>query len=101
MKDTTNSNRRAFIRNTALAGLGISAMGQMGFVNAGVEEEEAYKQTMQKFPKGFWWGSATSSYQVEGAANLDGRGKSIWDVFSHIPGKTHNNATGDVVLVLQ
>ena len=96
MKDTTNSNRRAFIRNTALAGLGISAMGQMGFVDAGVEEEEAYKQAMQKFPKGFWWGSATSSYQVEGAANLDGRGKSIWDVFSHIPGKTHNNATGDV-----
>jgi beta-glucosidase len=87
MKDTTNSNRRAFIRNTALAGLGISAMGQMGFANADVEEEEAYKQAIQKFPKGFWWGSATSSYQVEGAANLDGRGKSIWTCSATYPEK--------------
>ncbi|MGZ3374830.1 MAG: GH1 family beta-glucosidase [Gemmatimonadaceae bacterium] len=48
------------------------------------------------FPKGFLWGSATASYQVEGAVNEDGRGPSIWDTFSHTPGKVANNANGDV-----
>ena len=50
----------------------------------------------REFPKGFLWGSATASYQVEGAFNEDGRGPSIWDTFSRIPGKVVNNATGDV-----
>src|SRR5262245_35113558 len=50
----------------------------------------------REFPKGFLWGSATASYQVEGAVNEDGRGPSIWDTFSHTAGKTVNNATGDV-----
>jgi beta-glucosidase len=49
-----------------------------------------------KFPQGFLWGSATASYQVEGAANEDGRGPSIWDTFSHTSGKTNNGDTGDV-----
>jgi beta-glucosidase len=48
------------------------------------------------FPKGFLWGSATASYQVEGAVKEDGRGPSIWDTFSHTPGKVVDNATGDV-----
>jgi beta-glucosidase len=52
--------------------------------------------TGREFPKGFLWGSATASYQVEGAVNEDGRGASIWDTFSHIPGNVVNNATGDV-----
>ena len=49
-----------------------------------------------KFPKGFWWGAATASYQVEGAWNVDGKGESIWDRFSHTPGKIKNGDTGDV-----
>jgi beta-glucosidase len=48
------------------------------------------------FPRGFLWGSATASYQVEGAVREDGRGPSIWDTFSHTPGKTNNGDTGDV-----
>lgn len=48
------------------------------------------------FPKNFYFGTATAAYQVEGAAFEDGRGPSIWDVFSHTPGKTHNGETGDV-----
>ena len=51
---------------------------------------------MRRFPQGFLWGSATAAYQVEGAANLDGRGPSIWDTFSHTPGNTANGDTGDV-----
>ena len=50
----------------------------------------------QSFPQGFLWGSATASYQVEGAVREGGRGPSIWDTFSHIPGKTANGDTGDI-----
>ena len=49
-----------------------------------------------EFPSGFLWGCATAAYQVEGAAREDGRGPSIWDTFSHIPGKVYKNQTGDV-----
>jgi beta-glucosidase len=48
------------------------------------------------FPEGFVWGAATAAYQVEGAVAEDGRGVSIWDTFSHTPGKTANGDTGDV-----
>ncbi len=48
------------------------------------------------FPEGFVWGVATAAYQIEGAAHEDGRGDSIWDRFSHTPGKTLNGDTGDV-----
>nr|WP_304214283.1 GH1 family beta-glucosidase [Fredinandcohnia onubensis] len=49
-----------------------------------------------QFPKGMKWGTATAAYQVEGAAFEDGRGLSIWDTFSHTPGKVKNNDNGDV-----
>jgi beta-glucosidase len=49
-----------------------------------------------KAPSRFTWGVATSSYQIEGAANEDGRGLSIWDTYSRLPGKIKNGDTGDV-----
>ena len=48
------------------------------------------------FKKDFAWGAATSSYQIEGAWNEDGKGLSIWDVYSHQPGKIDDGSTGDV-----
>ncbi len=44
----------------------------------------------------FLWGVATSSYQIEGAANEDGRGQSIWDTFCKVPGKVANFDNGDI-----
>ncbi len=49
-----------------------------------------------RFPDGFLWGAATAAYQIEGAPQADGKGPSIWDTFSHIPGKTWHGDTGDV-----
>lgn len=48
------------------------------------------------FPDDFLWGSATSSYQIEGAYNEDGRGMSIWDEFCRTPGKIMNGDKGDI-----
>ncbi|GAA1996979.1 GH1 family beta-glucosidase [Microbacterium pumilum] len=48
------------------------------------------------FGEGFLWGVATAAYQIEGAAREGGRGPSIWDTFSHAPGKTFHGDTGDI-----
>ena len=50
----------------------------------------------EAFGTNFVWGTATASYQIEGAVHEDGRGPSIWDTFSHTPGKVSKNATGDI-----
>jgi beta-glucosidase len=49
-----------------------------------------------RFPADFSWGTATASYQVEGAWKENGKGESIWDRFSHEPGRIMNGDTGDV-----
>jgi beta-glucosidase len=49
-----------------------------------------------RFPDEFAWGTATASYQIEGAVDEDGRRPSIWDTFAHTPGKTAGGDTGDV-----
>ena len=49
-----------------------------------------------RFPDGFLWGAATSAYQIEGSPTADGAGRSIWHRFSHTPGNTHLDQTGDI-----
>jgi beta-glucosidase len=51
-----------------------------------------------RFPPGFVWGGATAAYQIEGAPEVGGRGPSIWDTFSHTPGRTMDGDTGDVAI---
>jgi beta-glucosidase len=85
-------SRRTF---TQLAGLGALSTA-LPHVAGAEPEAQALAPTRRTFPQGFRWGTATASYQVEGAVNEDGRGSSIWDTFSHTPGKTVNGATGDV-----
>ena len=51
-----------------------------------------------KFPNDFFWGTATASYQIEGATDKDGKSKSIWDTFTHTPGKVKNNENGDTAV---
>lgn len=52
--------------------------------------------TIIQFPKDMKWGAATAAYQIEGAANEDGRGPSIWDTFAKTPGKVFNGDNGDL-----
>lgn len=48
------------------------------------------------FPPDFLWGAATAAFQIEGAVAEDGKGPSIWDTFSHLPGKIRDGATADI-----
>lgn len=54
------------------------------------------KNESWKFPSGFYWGVASAAYQIEGAAQDEGRGPSIWDVLTHRTTITLTNDTGDV-----
>ena len=60
------------------------------------ESSGAPEDSGVRFPDGFIWGAATASYQIEGAANEDGRGPSIWDTFTRTPGRVFAGHTGDV-----
>ena len=48
------------------------------------------------FRKDFAWGVASSSYQNEGSVTADGKGLSVWDVFTHEEGKVADKSNGDV-----
>ncbi len=58
--------------------------------------ERPFVNDLSALPDDFVWGAATAAYQIEGAVDEDGRAPSIWDTFSHTPGKVDNGDTGDV-----
>jgi beta-glucosidase len=89
-------HRRNFIKATALS-IAAEALhaNQLGAATP-AHAPGAAEAPRRGFPSGFWWGAATAAYQLEGAAAVDGRKPSIWDTFSHTPGKVRNGDTGDV-----
>ncbi|MBV8071609.1 MAG: family 1 glycosylhydrolase, partial [Acidobacteriaceae bacterium] len=87
-------SRRNFGKFGASA-VGASVIGGLRPTPAPAAQGSA-KADYYAFPPNFSWGCATASYQMEGGANEGGRGKSIWDTFSHTPGKVHDNQNGDV-----
>jgi beta-glucosidase len=91
MKDLT----RRQLGKTVAAAAALAGFSVPGFAN-GPADNNTDHDAGRKFPDGFLWGCATAAYQIEGGAKDGGRGPSVWDVFSHTPGKTHNGDTGDV-----
>ena len=102
-------DRRAFLGSSlAVAGgalLGeriLSARGARGAQSEGTLRTPAPGAIAQseieaaRFPEGFLWGTATAAFQVEGAWNEDGKGESIWDRFTHTPGKVKGGTNADV-----
>jgi beta-glucosidase len=90
----SKSDRREFIKITSAATLGVTATPPTAFAEQVGQARSGCELT--RFPTGFYWGVATSAYQIEGAWNEDGKGPSIWDTFAHTPGNIKNGDTGDV-----
>lgn len=78
-----------------LVGQSAGALTLAGAGSAAAMASEPMSCGTESFPKGFLWGTATSSYQVEGAPTEDGRAPSIWDTFTHKQGGTYTGDTGD------
>jgi beta-glucosidase len=87
-----NLTRRRF--NQTLAGSAAAALASASLPRLALAQ--LAKASLLQFPPNFIWGCSTASYQIEGAANEDGRKPSVWDTFSHTPGKTFQGDTGDV-----
>ena len=89
-------SRRDFAKIIGAATLGAAAIPASGANQSNSEQSPVQQNNPRNFPAGFLWGSATAAYQVEGAVKEDGRGLTIWDTFSHTPGKIVDGGTGDI-----
>jgi beta-glucosidase len=85
--------RRQFAKLAGLSALGMAAPPVQAADSRARRTKDRYAPA--PFPKDFVWGTATSAYQIEGAVSEDGRGRSIWDTFSHTPGKIGDGSDAD------
>jgi beta-galactosidase len=97
-------NRRQFVKLAGITGaalpmttlIGCNTTDAKNGANSEAKIAGIQSGESRSFSNGFYWGVATSAYQIEGAWNEDGKGPSIWDTFAHTPGKMRNGDTGDV-----
>src|SRR5437660_10184299 len=85
-------SRRQFARLAGFTALGMATSAKP---QDSVTKPASDQRASTSFPSGFIWGTATSAYQIEGAVKEDGRGHSIWDTFSHTPGKIRDHTNAD------
>ena len=92
-------NRRKFL-GASLAATGATLLPSSALAQPSTSPTIAHDPSLAaqniSFPSDFLWGMATSSYQIEGAWNVEGKGESIWDRYCHVPGHVKGSDTADV-----
>ena len=93
---SSDLTRRNLVQAVGAAALGMTAPSSASAPTPAASQPLPAPAAAAGFPDGFGWGVATSAFQIEGAVKEDGRGASIWDTYSHTPGKIRNGDNADI-----
>ena len=93
---STHLTRRNFAKGAGAAALGMTAPSAVSAQTSTESPPKPAQGAAATFPDGFAWGVATSAFQIEGAVREDGGGASIWDTYTHTPGKIRKGDNADI-----